>query len=187
MEPGDTAPQDKHNQFGFTFEQYGPRVPAIVISPLVPKNVIDHRLYDHTSIPATIEAFFGVDPLTQRDTKANRLDAVLSLNAPRSDTPATLPSPATVQAQPAVMKMMVPDLSVTVAARPNDTVDQGTLPVILHSALRQDLEISPEQRTAILERVRSIKTREKARQYLAEVQKKIRQRRAAAQSAPDSM
>ena len=185
--PGDTTPQDKHNQYGFTFQQYGPRVPTIVISPLVPKNVVDHRLYDHASILATIEAFFGVDPLTLRDTKANRLDAVLSLNAPRSDTPATLPSPATVQAQPAVMKMSVPDLSAMVAARPDATVNQGTLPVILHSAMRQDLEISPEQRTAILERVRSIKTREQARQYLAEVQKKIRQRRAAAQSAPDSM
>jgi phospholipase C len=160
-------------------------VPAIVISPLILKNVIDHRLYDHASIPATIESFFEVDALTERDAKANRLDALLSLNAPRTDTPTTLPSPATSQAQPAVvMKMMVPDLSATVAARPNETVDQGTLPVILHSALRQDLEISPEQRTVILERVRSIKTREQARQYLAEVQKKIRQRRAAAQAAP---
>ena len=109
--PGDTAPPDKHNQYVFTFEQYGPRVPAIVISPLIPKNVIDHRLYDHASIPATIESFFGVDALTERDAKANRLDALLSLNAPRTDTPATLPSPATSQAQPPVMKMMVPDLS----------------------------------------------------------------------------
>jgi phospholipase C len=140
-------------------------------------------LYDHASIPATIESFFGVDALTERDAKANRLDALLSLNAPRTDTPATLPSPATSQAQPPVMKMMVPDLSVMVAARPNETVDQGTLPVILHSALRQDLEMSPEQRTDVLERVRSIKTREQARQYLAQVQKKIRQRRAAEQGA----
>jgi phospholipase C len=176
--PGDTAPQDKRNQYGFTFQQYGPRVPAVVISPLVPKNVVDHRLYDHGSIPATIEAFFGVNPLTQRDANANRLDTLLSLAAPRPDTPKTLASPAAAPAL--VMKMSVPDLSMTVAARPGETVDQGTLPVILQSALRQDLEMSPEQRTVILNRVRSIKTREQARQYLAEVQKKIRQRRAAA-------
>jgi phospholipase C len=176
--PGDTAPQDKRNQYGFTFQQYGPRVPAVVISPLVPKNVVDHRLYDHGSIPATIEAFFGVNPLTQRDANANRLDTLLSLAAPRPDTPKTLASPAAAPAL--VMKMSVPDLSMTVAARPGETVDQGTLPVILQSALRQDLEMSPEQRTVILNRVRSIKRREQARQYLAEVQKKIRQRRAAA-------
>jgi phospholipase C len=183
--PGDAAPQDKYNQYGFTFQQYGPRVPAVVISPLVPKNVIDHRLYDHASILATIEAFFAVNPLTERDAKANRLDALLSLSAPRPDTPTTLPVPAAAPA--AVMKMGVPDLSTTVAARPDETVNQGTLPVILQSALRQDLEMSPEQRTVILERVRSIKTREQARQYLAEVQTKIRQRRAAAQPAPGSM
>jgi len=74
-----------------------------------------------------------------------------------------------------------------VAVRPDATVDQGTLPVILHSALRQDLEMSPEQRTAILQRVRSIKTREQARQYLAEVQKKLRDHRAATHTAPGSM
>jgi phospholipase C len=171
--PGDTTSQDKHNQYGFTFQQYGPRVPAVVISPLVPKNVIDHRLYDHASILATIEAFFGINPLTQRDAKANRFNAVLSLNAPRPDTPTTLLLPAAAPA--AVMKMIVPDLSATVAARPDETVNQGTLPVILQSALRQDLEMSPEQRTVILQRVRSIKTREQARQYLAEVQKKLRE------------
>jgi phospholipase C len=135
--------------------------------------VIDHRLYDHASILATIEAFFAINPLTQRDAKANRFNAVLSLNAPRPDTPTTLLLPAAAPA--AVMKMSVPDLSATVAARPDETVNQGTLPVILQSALRQDLEMSPEQRTVILERVRSIKTREQARQYLAEVQKKLRE------------
>jgi hypothetical protein len=44
--------------------------------------------------------------------------------------------------------------------------------------------MSPEQRAVILNRVRLIKTREQARQYLAEVQKKVRQRRAAAQPTP---
>ena len=85
------------------------------------------------------------------------------------------------------MKMSVSDLSTVVAARPDDTVDQGTLPVILQSALRQDLEMSPKQRTVILQRVRSIKTREQARQYLAGVQKKVRERRAALEPEPDSM
>ena len=184
--PGDASPQNKNSQYGFTFQQYGPRVPAVVISPLVPKNVIDHRLYDHASLPATIETLWGINPLTQRDAKANRLDALLSLSAPRSDTPTTLPSPAAAPAA-AVMKMTVPDLSAMVAARPDDTVDQGTLPVILNSALRQDLEMSPEQRTVILQRVRLIKTREQARQYLAEVQMKIRQRRAASEAEPGSM
>src|SRR5207245_6630087 len=72
--PGDTAPGSEHNQYGFTFERYGPRVPAVVISPLIPKNLIDHRLYDHASVPATLESLFGLTALTARDAKAARLE-----------------------------------------------------------------------------------------------------------------
>ncbi|HZH78239.1 MAG TPA: alkaline phosphatase family protein, partial [Archangium sp.] len=68
--PGDNA-SSAHNQYGFTFEQYGVRVPAVVVSPLIPANVIDHRLYDHASVPATLERLFGLAPLTQRDARAN--------------------------------------------------------------------------------------------------------------------
>jgi phospholipase C len=183
VSPGDTAPSNKYNRYGFTFEQHGPRVPAIVISPLVPKNVIDHRLYDHASIPATIEAAFGIGYLTQRDAKANSLNALLSLKAPRSDTPATLPSSSIAVARRAVMDMSAPDLSSAVVQNPEGTVNEGTLPAIIHSALRQDLELSPEQRPAILARVSSIETREQARQYLAEVQTKVHSYRAAHQES----
>ena len=92
--PGDTAPGPKHSQFGFTFDQYGPRVPAVVISPRIPRNVVDHRVYDHTSILATLEASFGMAPLTQRDASANQLLPLLSLPSPRTDCPETLPAPA---------------------------------------------------------------------------------------------
>lgn len=174
--PGDSNPNDKYNQFGFTFEQYGPRVPAVVVSPLIPKNTIDHRLYDHASIPATIEAVFGINPLTVRDRQANGPHQLLSLTAPRADAPLTLPSPAGAPVR-AVMTMAPPDLDTSVASRPDETVDQGTLPAILHAALRQDLEMSPGEHTQVLKRVESIKTREQARRYLAEVQKKLRQHR----------
>jgi len=177
--PGDTSPGSKYNQYGFTFRQYGPRVPAIIISPLIPKNVIDHRLYDHASIPATIEAVFGLNALTQRDAKANRVDKLLSLTTPRPDAPTTLPSPPTAPAAPAVMKMSAPDLSTTSAPRPNDSVNDGNLPGILQVAMRQDTEMSPERRDEILARVGSIQTREQARQYLAEVQQNVRNIRAA--------
>ena len=174
--PGDSQPKGKYNQYGFTFEQYGPRVPAIVISPLIAKNTIDHRLYDHTSIPAVIKAVFGTGALTARDSQANSPDQLLSLQTARQDAPATLPSPAAAAAQ-SVMTMAVRDLNTVVASRPDETVNQGTLPVIVNSALRQDLEMSPGQRTQILKRVESIKTREQARQYLAEVQTKLRAHR----------
>jgi phospholipase C len=174
--PADSIANDKYNQYGFTFEQYGPRVPAIVISPLIPKNTIDHRLYDHASVPALIETVFGLTPLTARDAQANSPHQLLSLSEARQDTPATLPSAAPAPT-PNVMAMTVPDLNAASVSRPDETVNQGTLPVILHSALRQDLEMSPDKRAEILGQVQSINTREQARRYLAGVQRKLRAHR----------
>ena len=91
--PGDTVPGGNFNQYAFTFEQYGPRVPAVVISPLVNPNLIEHRVYDHSSIPATLETRFGLNPMTQRDTAAQNLMPLVSLSSPRQDTPTTLPTP----------------------------------------------------------------------------------------------
>ena len=89
--PADT-PIRPHNRHGFGFDQYGPRVPAVVVSPLIRPNLIDGRVHDHTAIPATLETIFGVSALTARDQAANNLDALLSLSHPRTDTPPTCPS-----------------------------------------------------------------------------------------------
>jgi phospholipase C len=53
-------------------DKWGPgsRVPAIVISPFAKKGFIDTTVYDTTSILATIEHRWGLDPLTSRDAKA---------------------------------------------------------------------------------------------------------------------
>ena len=48
----------------------GTRVPAIVISPFAKKHFIDSTVYDTTSILATIEHRWGLDPLSSRDAKA---------------------------------------------------------------------------------------------------------------------
>jgi phospholipase C len=92
--PGDGVAEAENVHYGFGFDVLGPRVPAIVISPLIPQNVIDHTGYDHASIPATIERNFGLDPLTARDAAANDLLHLLSLETPRSDTPTVLDPPA---------------------------------------------------------------------------------------------
>lgn len=183
--PGDSTSATGHNQYGFAFEQYGPRVPAIVISPLIPKNLVDHRLYDHSSIAGTVEALFGLNALTERDAQANKLDALISLTSPRTDAPQTLPAPANNTAVIATAAAMAPprDLSATIATNPNGPADQGNIPGIVHAAMRQDLEMSPEQRDAIVQRVAAIKTREDARKYLADVQKKVRAHRGKAQAS----
>ena len=91
--PGDVAVDD-YDHHGFEFDQLGVRVPALVISPLVARGVIDHTTYDHTSILATVERLFGMGALTQRDADAADVLHLLSLDGLRSDTPTALPDPA---------------------------------------------------------------------------------------------
>ena len=45
----------------FKFDRLGVRVPAILISPWIPKNTVVDRVFDHASIPATLAKFFLAD------------------------------------------------------------------------------------------------------------------------------
>jgi phospholipase C len=175
--PGDTAAGSKYNQYGFTFDRYGVRVPAIVVSPYIPANVIDHRLYDHSSIPATVEAAFGLGALTDRDRGARSVLPLLTLANPRTDAPSVLPTPAAVILPAA-------DLAIAAKVAPQGTVDSGNLPEFLQVAMRHDIALSPSsQAHAILARVQAIQTRAQAAQYIAEVGARARGARAAAQTA----
>jgi phospholipase C len=162
--PGDTEPLSKYNQYGFTFAQYGVRVPAIIVSPYIRKNVIDHRIYDHSSIPATIEVAFDLPALTARDKAANSAIPLLNSANLRTDPPTTLPVPAAPGTRARVQNAPAPD----------STVDSGNLPAFLHVAMRRDLAVSPTaQRHSILARVQAIQTRAQAKQYINEVRAKI--------------
>lgn len=168
--PGDTQAGSKYNQFGFTFNQYGVRVPAVIVSPRIPRNTVDHRLYDHSSIAATLAAAFDLQPLTARDAAANSVLPLLSLQAPRQDAPATLPEVVAASATPAV-----PPESVPAVPDMGTSVDAGSLPVRLHVAMRHDIATSPtSDRHAILARVQAIQTRQQAADYIAEVQTRVR-------------
>jgi phospholipase C len=60
---------------GFEFDRLGVRVPAILVSPWVAEGRVDHTIYDHTSVPATIKTMFGLPSfLTARDAAANTFD-----------------------------------------------------------------------------------------------------------------
>ena len=60
---------------GFRFDRLGVRVPAILVSPWVAGGHVDHTIYDHTSVPATIKTMFGLPRfLTARDAAANTVE-----------------------------------------------------------------------------------------------------------------
>jgi phospholipase C len=89
--PPRAAPTGSKGQaHGFLFDQYGPRVPAVVISPLCPQGMIEHRRLEHSAIPATVEQVFGLPPMTVRDSSIVGLQNLATLPTPRQDTPVTL-------------------------------------------------------------------------------------------------
>lgn len=74
----------------FGFDRLGIRVPAMLISPLVGKGVVDHTVYDHTSLLATVKKVFGLPRfLTRRDASANTFERHFATGTPRNqdDTP----------------------------------------------------------------------------------------------------
>ncbi len=77
----------------FTFDRLGFRVPVVIASPWVAAARVDSTRYQHTSIMATVKRLFGWDQfLTKRDASANTFEHLFSeLDAPRTDTPQTLP------------------------------------------------------------------------------------------------
>jgi phospholipase C len=57
----------------FAFDRLGVRVPAILISPWIPKGTVVNRVFDHASIPGTITKFFlgNYSPRSPRETSAD--------------------------------------------------------------------------------------------------------------------
>ncbi len=164
-----------YNQHGFAFDQLGPRVPAIIISPRIPKNTIDHRVYDHASVPAAIERLFGLQPMTNRDQDVNAPNALLTLTEPRTDTPTTLAGIAT--AEPA---------SPPAPATPQDPArpitDLSIVP-FLQTAMIEDLKLAdPAQRPVVIANVKTITTYGQATAYITSVTERVSAYQAAQQT-----
>jgi phospholipase C len=90
--PADATPPDDHVQEGFDFKRFGVRVPAVLVSPLIPAGTILRAPdggppFDHTSIIATVRKRFGIGPLGARDAIAPDVGSALSLSTARTDDP----------------------------------------------------------------------------------------------------
>jgi phospholipase C len=170
--PNDNPTKDKQFDYSlstiFNFQQYGVRVPAVVVSPRIKKGTLDHTTYDHTSVLATIEHFFNVRPLTERDDKANSLARLLSKTI-RTDCPTALPDPVptpqtqrdAVESDPLVAQQPLPA--------------SGNVHGFLATLLKTDLELAPDEatRAKILAEFELIKTVGDAQAYAKKVSAKV--------------
>ncbi|MHB8655571.1 MAG: alkaline phosphatase family protein [Terriglobia bacterium] len=83
--PKATPPDDK--TFEYAFDQYGVRVPALLISPWIEKGVISTE-FDHTSLLAYATAKWRLGDLGERTKKVAHFGSeLIKLKSPKTDTP----------------------------------------------------------------------------------------------------
>jgi phospholipase C len=86
--PDAYAPTGVTSPYGF--DNYGFRVPLIVVSPYAKRHYVSHAIYDHTSILRFIETKFNLPALTRRDANAAPLNDLFDF----TQTPQAPPGPA---------------------------------------------------------------------------------------------
>jgi phospholipase C len=85
LKPGDTVAG---------FDQLGPRVPVVVISPFSKAHYVSHVVHDHTSITKFIETRFNLPSLTARDATADPMLEFFSFPTAPFSTPPSFPAPS---------------------------------------------------------------------------------------------
>jgi phospholipase C len=96
--PDDTPPDftddPSDEAVGGTFNQYGFRVPFVIVSPYAKKSYVSHTVYSHTSITRFIEAKWKLPALSARDANADPFTDMFDWDNPPLMTPPTFAQPA---------------------------------------------------------------------------------------------
>lgn len=182
MLPPRAAPTGLKGQaHGFLFDQYGPRVLAVVISPLCPQGMIEHRRLEHSAIPASVEQVFGLQPMTVRDSSIVGLQNLATLQTPRQNTPVTLiddshrhPAPMPKTGDNEALPTIDPSLAL------NSINDPWLISTIFIVAKSHMEAVTPAESTKIKNQVQSLRTIGDLTQYLNEAIPVVRKKQVAA-------
>ena len=76
------------------YDQYGVRVPAVIVSPYARPDCVLSDVFDHTSVLKLVEEKWNLPALTKRDAAALSPIGALDFSAPPAFlTPPSLPEP----------------------------------------------------------------------------------------------
>lgn len=201
--PGDSVTDALNNHHGFDFTQLGVRVPAIVCSSWIPRNVIDHRVYEHASVASTAERLWALPNMTDRDAHARDLTTLLSLSSPRTDAPTQLPNAADPEVEcphdpprtgqtssgltarsPGVT--LLDPVTLARAQQENPKAIASTAAGFFQVALRRDLLLAPpSERAAIFAQARRFQTMGELAVYAQRVVEMIDRHNATQRPAPE--
>ena len=151
---GATPPDNSVGEYGFDFTRFGPRVPTVLVSPLIPAGTVFRVApgttpLDHTSILKTVENRWGLSNLTARDAAAQDVSAVLTLATPRTDDP--------------LNGVTVPVAAVAAEAKLDTTVPSHLQEV--HAALVSQLPV-PDERGGVHHTMPNLKTSQDYSEYI---------------------
>jgi phospholipase C len=91
--PDSISPALGPNEIPGGYDIYGPRVPAVVVSPYSKPNATTNVIHDHTSVLATIEAKWNLPALTYRDANAATVLDFLDVGRAAFLKPPTITAP----------------------------------------------------------------------------------------------
>jgi phospholipase C len=94
LEPDGWKPDLQSDSLPGAYNLYGPRIPAVVVSPYARKRAVTNVVHDHTSVLATIERQWNLPALTRRDANAATMADFLDTAKPAFYEPPTLAKPA---------------------------------------------------------------------------------------------
>jgi phospholipase C len=162
----------------FKFDRLGVRVPAILVSPWIPRGTVVDRVFDHASIPATITKFFLGDysPRSPREINA---DVFIEPNARAADPARNLLSLAAMRRDcPEFAHVPRPKKS---AMNPDRPVNALILAQIRHL---QTAEKNLPLRYRSEKYINAIQTEGEAAEYIREVTEAIHQAHSDAATGP---
>ena len=91
--PDSIPPQLGPNDVPGGYNIYGPRVPAVVVSPYSRPNAVTNVVHDHTSFLATVESKWNLPRLTYRDANAKTVMDFLDVERAAFLNPPTIAEP----------------------------------------------------------------------------------------------
>jgi phospholipase C len=93
--PGLVRSKQNLNEGPHTYDRYGFRVPAVIVSPYARPDYVSPEIFDHTSVLKLVQEKWNLPPLTARDAAATApLDALDLDSPPAFLKPPSLPAPS---------------------------------------------------------------------------------------------
>ncbi len=134
VEPPPLPSPDHHTQGKFRFNVAGVRVPTVMVSPWAPTALVDHHVYDHTSIINTLRHRFApaLPRLTERDGNARIFWADGNLSSQQARTNVAIAQPLVL---PEVLAM---DAGVAAEPLDDDERDHAFLTRFVEQKLEEE-------------------------------------------------